>query len=210
MKAFQANLCLWKTQMHQLHFFQFPCCQVTLSQDSATVFSKQHFADKLRRFCIKFSRCFSESEAQEYNNSKLLCNPFAIYVDSALVRIQMNLIKLLYNRTLKSKVRLCGTRLVHSLRTWNNAPALFTCSSNSLFGSTHLCKQLFSVMTMNKTSHRSRLTDKHLQSIPRLSTTRNIALNINELVDKKRCYVYSSNQIALRKLEVLIYYFNLH
>ena len=42
----------------------------------------------------------------------------------------------------------------------------------ALFGSTYVCEQTFSVMNINKASHRSKLTDQHLRSILRLATTK--------------------------------------
>ncbi|KAG7516011.1 general transcription factor II-I repeat domain-containing protein 2-like [Solea senegalensis] len=56
----------------------------------------------------------------------------------------------------------------------------------SMFGSTYLCEQLFSLMKLNKTSHRSRLTDEHVNSILRISSAQSLTPNINELVLKMR------------------------
>ena len=41
-----------------------------------------------------------------------------------------------------------------------------------LFGSTYVCEQTFSVMNINKSRHRSKLTDQHLKSILRIATTK--------------------------------------
>ena len=54
----------------------------------------------------------------------------------------------------------------------------------SMFGSTYLCEQLFSLMNLNKTSHRSRLTAEHLHSILRISSAQSLTPNIDELVEK--------------------------
>ncbi|XP_029647093.1 general transcription factor II-I repeat domain-containing protein 2-like [Octopus sinensis] len=146
MKAFQVKLRLWETQMHQLNMSHFPCCQVMLSQVSATVFSKKHFADKLSAVRIEFTRCYSDFEAQK-NNFELLRNPFVINVETALAQIQMELTELQCNGILKEKYNCVG-------------PARFTCvipkalpqlrlhatRTRSLFGSTYLCEQPFSVM----------------------------------------------------------------
>ena len=41
-----------------------------------------------------------------------------------------------------------------------------------LFGSTYVCEQTFSIMNINKSRHRSKLTDQHLNSILRIATTK--------------------------------------
>ena len=41
----------------------------------------------------------------------------------------------------------------------------------SLFGSTYLCEQTFSVMNLNKSRLRSKLSDSHLRDILRISTS---------------------------------------
>uniref|UniRef100_A0A0L8FLU3 Uncharacterized protein n=1 Tax=Octopus bimaculoides TaxID=37653 RepID=A0A0L8FLU3_OCTBM len=157
-KAFQVKLCLWETQMHQLNLSHFLCCQVMLSQVSAMVFPKQHFADKLSLLCTEFTQRFSDFEAQK-NNFKLLRNPFAINVETAPVQIQMELIELQCNGILKAKYDSVGpaqfTRFIPEAISQLHLHAAQTLS---MFRSTYLCKQLFSVIKMNKTSHRSHLT----------------------------------------------------
>uniref|UniRef100_A0A0L8FFJ6 DUF4371 domain-containing protein n=1 Tax=Octopus bimaculoides TaxID=37653 RepID=A0A0L8FFJ6_OCTBM len=108
---------------------------------------QQHFADKLRTPCIEFTRRFSDFEAQK-NNFELLRNQFTLNVETAPVQIQTELIELKCNGRSKQ------TRTL------------------SFFGITYLCEQLFSVK-MNKTSHRSRLIDEHLQFILRISAIQN-------------------------------------
>ena len=52
-----------------------------------------------------------------------------------------------------------------------------------LFGSTYLCKKLFSIMNINKSKYRSRLTDEHL----RVSTVYSLKPNVSQLCERKRC-----------------------
>ena len=66
----------------------------------------------------------------------------------------------------------------------------------SLFGSTYLCEQLFSVMKLNKPTHRSCVTDEHLHSILRISSAQSLTPNIEELASKKRCQVSGSGPRA--------------
>ena len=195
-KAFQVKLHLWETQMHQCNLSHFPCCKAMLNQVSTMVFPNAQFAEKLSSLHADFAWRFSDFETQK-SNFELFRNPFAIDVETAPVHLQMELIELQCNGALKAKYDTVG-------------PAQFTCfipgaipqlrlyvaRTLSMFGSTYLCEQLFSVMKINKTSHRSRLTDEHLQSILRISITQNLTPNINELVANKRCQTSSSDKLA--------------
>ena len=199
MKAFKVKMRLWETQMHQCNLSHFSCCQAMLNQVNAMVFRNAHFAEKLSLLRAEFARRFSDFEAQK-SNFELFRNPFAIDVETAPVNLQMELIELQCNGTLKAKYDTVGpaqfTRFIPEKMPQLRLHAARTLS---MFGSTYLCEQLFSVMKINKTSHRSRLTDEHLQSIMRISMTQNITPNINELVAKKRCQTSSSDKLALER-----------
>ncbi|KAM4620367.1 general transcription factor II-I repeat domain-containing protein 2 [Polymixia lowei] len=195
-KAFQVKLRLWETQMHQCNMSHFPCCQVMLNQVSATVFPNAHFADKLSALRTEFARRFGDFEAQK-SNFELLRNPFAVDVETAPVEMQMELIELQCDATLKAKYDTVGpARFIRFIPEAMPQLRQHAARTLCLFGSTYLCEQLFSVMNINKTSHRSRITDEHLQSILRISTTQNLTPNINELVAKKRCQASSSDKMA--------------
>jgi len=51
-----------------------------------------------------------------------------------------------------------------------------------LFGSTYICEQTFSTMNINKTNLRSNLTDVHVQSLLRISTS-DMQPEFKQLVD---------------------------
>jgi hypothetical protein len=59
----------------------------------------------------------------------------------------------------------------------------FACRILSLFSTTYVCEQFFSLMKMTKTKHRSSLTDIHLKNSLRLAVT-NITPNITEIMSK--------------------------
>uniref|UniRef100_A0A1A8ABQ2 HAT C-terminal dimerisation domain-containing protein n=1 Tax=Nothobranchius furzeri TaxID=105023 RepID=A0A1A8ABQ2_NOTFU len=59
--------------------------------------------------------------------------------------------------------------------------------------STYLCERLFSLMKLNKTSHRNRLTDQHLHSILRISSAQSLTPNTDELVQKMRRHQVSGS-----------------
>lgn len=195
-KAFQVKLLLWETQMYQCNLLHFSCCQVMLNQVGAKMFPNAHFADKLSALRTEFSRCFADFEAQK-RNFELLRNPFAVDVENAPEQIQMELIELQCNGTLKAKYDTAGpSQFIRFISEAMPQIRLHAARTVCMFGSTYLCEKLFSVMKINKTAHRSRLTDEHLQSILRISTTQNLAPNVNKLFAKKRCQASRSDKTA--------------
>ncbi|KAL7868359.1 hypothetical protein SRHO_G00097430 [Serrasalmus rhombeus] len=180
------KLLLWEKQMHQSNLPHFPCCQVMLNQVGATLFINTHFADKLSALRTELARRFGDSEKQK-KNFELLRKPFAVDVETAPVQVQMELIELQCNETLKAKYDTAGpTEFIHSIPAAAPQLRLHAARTLCMFGGTYLCEKLFSVMKTNKTAHRSRLPDEHLQSILRVSTTRDLMPNINERVAKKK------------------------
>ncbi|KAM3850917.1 general transcription factor II-I repeat domain-containing protein 2A-like [Vipera latastei] len=195
-KAFQVKLRLWETHMQQGNLSHFPSCQTIKNQVSTTAFSNAEFANKLSTLQMEFTRRFADFEKQKFSFG-LLSNPFSVEVESAPVNIQMELIELQCNSTLKGKYDSVGpaqfTRFIPE-----TMPQLRLQAARmlSMFGSTYLCEQLFSVMRVNKSAHRSQLTDAHLHSILRVSTTQNLSPNVDELVARKRCQTSSSDKMA--------------
>uniref|UniRef100_A0A3Q3W3Z6 HAT C-terminal dimerisation domain-containing protein n=1 Tax=Mola mola TaxID=94237 RepID=A0A3Q3W3Z6_MOLML len=91
----------------------------------------------------------------------LFRNPFAADVETVPVHIQMELIELQCNGTLKAKYNTLGPAQFPRF-TPETMPQLRLHAARTLcaFASTYLCEQLFSVMKINKSSHRCRLTCK--------------------------------------------------
>ncbi|KAK0149912.1 hypothetical protein N1851_009357 [Merluccius polli] len=56
----------------------------------------------------------------------------------------------------------------------------------SVFGSTYSYEQMFSVMKLNKTAHRSRSTEQHLVSVLKVATVKDIKPRIDKIISKKR------------------------
>uniref|UniRef100_A0AAZ3S7J0 SPIN-DOC-like zinc-finger domain-containing protein n=1 Tax=Oncorhynchus tshawytscha TaxID=74940 RepID=A0AAZ3S7J0_ONCTS len=185
-RAFKTKLCLWENQMLQGNPCHFPCCQSIKAQISTAVFPCAQFAEKHSVLAAEFSRRFADFDAQKCK-FELLSNPFAVDVENAPTNIQMELIELQCNDTLKSKYDAVGAAQFPRFIP-DTMPQLRTQAAQmlSMFGSTYLCEQLFSSMKMTK---RSRLTDEHLRSILRISSAQSLSPDIDELASKKRCQV---------------------
>ncbi|XP_060758524.1 general transcription factor II-I repeat domain-containing protein 2B-like [Neoarius graeffei] len=54
-----------------------------------------------------------------------------------------------------------------------------------MFGTTYLCEQAFSVMNINKSKLRSRLTHGHLNDIMKIATAQSLSPNVDKLVKSK-------------------------
>ena len=181
-RAFKTKLYLWETQMLQGNLGHFSCCQIMAEQIFPAVLPSAQLAKKINALS-------AELEAQK-ERLELLSNQFPIDVESASTSLQIELIELQCNDMLKSKYDSVGAAQFPCFFP-DTMPQLRTQAAQmlSMFGSTYLCEQLFSMMKVNKTSHRSRLTDEHLHSVPRIFLAQSQTPDIDELVSKKRCQI---------------------
>ncbi|XP_032065870.1 general transcription factor II-I repeat domain-containing protein 2-like [Thamnophis elegans] len=194
--AFQVKLQLWDIQMQQGNLSHFPCCQTIINQVSTAVFSHAYFGDKLNTLHMEFTRRFVKFEGQK-SHFELLSNPFAVDVEKAPVNIQMELIELQCSSTLKAKYDSVGpVRFSRFIPETMPQLRLQAAQMLCMFGSTYVCEHVFSVIKVNKSVHRSLLTDEHLHSILRVSTAQNLSPNIDELVSKKICQTSGSDNTA--------------
>ncbi|KAK0138753.1 General transcription factor II-I repeat domain-containing protein 2 [Merluccius polli] len=187
-KAFQMKLRLWEGHMRQGNLAHFPICQS--ANDTITIpFPTEVYAGKLNTLNVEFKRRFSDFDAQKFNLD-LFANPFAIDVDTAPEHLQLELIELQCNGALKTHCHSVGAAEFAPLLP-ESMPQLRLNSARvmSMFGSTYSCEQMFSIMKLNKTSHRSRLTDQHLVSVLKVATAKDIKPRIDEIITKKRCRV---------------------
>ncbi|XP_010771180.1 general transcription factor II-I repeat domain-containing protein 2A, partial [Notothenia coriiceps] len=187
-KAFELKLRLWEGQMRRGNLTHFPTCQ-TISATVTIPRPTQVYADKLNTLKEEFSRRFADFESQKFNID-LFANPFAIDVDTAPEHLQLELIELQCNSALKTQYQSVGAAEFAPLLP-ESVPELRLHAANimSMFGSTYSCEQMFSIMNLNKTSHRSRITDQHLTSVLKVATAKDIKPRIDKIICKKRCRV---------------------
>ena len=117
----------------------------------------------------------------------LLATPFDVDLADADNSVQMELIELQNNTTLKSKFHVTSPEVFYKEHVF---ATLFPNSQNnekkfaSMFGNTYLCEQLFSKMNFAKNKLRSRLSDEHVNDVLQISCF-NIKTNLGNLA--KRC-----------------------
>ena len=64
----------------------------------------------------------------------------------------------------------------------------------SMFGSTYLCEQLFSIMKLTKSIHRNQITDIHLNACLKVNISNNLSPDIDSLVKQIRCQAFNSQK----------------
>ena len=113
----------------------------------------------------------------------IIASPFTIDFGRVPDALQLELIDLQCDNTLKAKFHSVSIDKFYALLDKSKFVNLKKMAMKLLvlFGSTYICEQTFSTMNINKNKLRSNLTDAHLQSILRI-TTSNMNPDFNKLV----------------------------
>ncbi|XP_056648658.1 general transcription factor II-I repeat domain-containing protein 2B-like [Diorhabda sublineata] len=148
------------------------------------------YAEELKLLSEQFSNRFSDFKNME-ECFNLFAAPTKCNVQNAPIHLQMELIEFQENSLLKSKfedVELCD--FYKKYLEEDNFPQLrkFARRLISAFGSTYKCEQLFSLMKVNKSTHRIRLTNDNLENSLRLCIS-GIHPNIDGLVSQIQAQV---------------------
>ncbi|GBP26014.1 General transcription factor II-I repeat domain-containing protein 2 [Eumeta japonica] len=162
LKAFQNEIRLWDAQMVSGNGYHF----TTLSAYENIAYAQ--YAEELKLLSEQFSNRFSDFKNIE-NRFNLFATPtksIKSNVQHAPIHLQMELIEIQENSLLKSKfeaVELCD--FYKKYLDEDHFPQLrkfarLICA----FGGTYKCEQFFSMMKVNKSKHRTRLTDGNLKN----------------------------------------------
>ncbi|KAM3838284.1 general transcription factor II-I repeat domain-containing protein 2A-like [Diretmus argenteus] len=195
-KAFSTKLVLWKAQVSQKNLCHFPACKALA--DKGNPFSCDQYVDAIMKLQEEFEHRFADFKTHR-SIFQIFANPFVVDVEDVPPLLQMELIDLQCSSDLKAKfmdvsgnVEKLGEFMRGLPRTFPELSRVFK-RTMSLFGSTYLCEKLFPTMNFNKSKHRTRLSDAHLQAILRVSVS-SLKPNVDELCGRKRCQVSGSKE----------------
>lgn len=167
-KAFRVKLKLFSRQLNQNILTNFP----TLASVATQMVSTVKYTSMIVALDNEFSRRFADFQklAPEFD---IMASPFTTDYEKAPDMLQLELIDLQCDSTLKEKFQ--SESIDKFYGSLNEAKFVnlrkMAMKLLVLFGSTYICEQTFSIMNINKTKLRSNLTDVHLQSLLKISTS---------------------------------------
>lgn len=166
-KAFKSKLVLFHQQLKDKNFVHFPYCQ---KMQEKFPNMKMMYDDQVKILLQSFNDRFLDFE-KHHTHIDIFANPFAVGVSLAPGDMQLQLIDLqssdFYRNEFKEHSLLefykCLPEEFQNIK--ENAAKYAT-----MFGSTYICEQTFSLLNFNKSKTRNRLNDENLAAILRIST----------------------------------------
>lgn len=141
------------------------------------------------------------------NDLKIVRNPFLVVVDSAPEDLQLELIELQCDDDLRAffeKVKEENIETFYQKLDKTKFENIRTMAKRMLviFGSTYICEQTFSGMKHKKSKLRSRITDEHLETTLKISTSR-FEPDFEKLVGDCR-----QLHLLIKNIQKINYFFN--
>ncbi|MBN3310784.1 GT2D2 protein, partial [Amia calva] len=135
--------------MQQRNLFDFPTCQAISNSLTNVTIPSAGFAAKLNMLCKEFERCFSHFNKWQF--SFQLFSNHDVDVNTAPEDIQMELIELHHNDTLRAKFNSIGIAEFYPLLPVTVPQThLHAAQVLLMLGCTYLCEQLSSLIKLNK------------------------------------------------------------
>jgi len=188
--SFQRQLQLFTAQLKAANLCHFPTCQQMSEQQQEPVDYTKYagYTEPLQK---EFSERF-----RDFRDKKELyvvfSDPFSTDVDNLPVppAMQLEVLDIQCSAALRAVFREKGILEFYKCLDRHNYPTVITNALKlfSIFGSSYICEQAFSVMNINKSKLRSRLTDDNLHAVMRVACSR-LSPNIEQLASDKKCNI---------------------
>uniref|UniRef100_A0AAR2IL57 HAT C-terminal dimerisation domain-containing protein n=1 Tax=Pygocentrus nattereri TaxID=42514 RepID=A0AAR2IL57_PYGNA len=162
MKAFCVKLNLFKTQLLNFNVVHFP----TLSE-IRTAYPQANLSAKKGKY-VSVITCFEMQFRQRFQDFSV------IEKEIKLFNLQLELIEIQCDDSLKNQHQQLSLPEFYRGLEKEKFPLMRRHAKKmiSLFGSTYICEQTFSLLTLNKSRLRTKMTDSHLHNDLRISTTK--------------------------------------
>ncbi|XP_005396792.1 PREDICTED: general transcription factor II-I repeat domain-containing protein 2B isoform X2 [Chinchilla lanigera] len=146
-RAFVAKLCLWETHLARNNLAHFPTLK-SVSRDGS---DGLNYIPRIAELKSEFQRRLSDFKLYEAE-LMLFSSPFATKIDSVREELQMEVIDLQCNTALRAKYDKVGVPEFYKYL-WSSYPKYRSHCARilSMFGSTYICEQLFSIMKLSQT-----------------------------------------------------------
>ncbi|XP_030613825.1 general transcription factor II-I repeat domain-containing protein 2 [Archocentrus centrarchus] len=175
MKAFCVKLRLFEAQLRNFNFAHFP----TLSEIKSA-FPKANLSLKKGKYLSVITSLMTEfsQRFQDFSNIekqiKLFSTPFLVDAEGVEESLQLKLIDMQCDDSLRNQHQLLSLPDFYRRVEKDKFPLMRRHAKRmmSLFGSTYICEQTFSLLTLNKSRLRTKMTDSHLCDVLRISTTK--------------------------------------
>ncbi|XP_075443375.1 general transcription factor II-I repeat domain-containing protein 2-like [Ascaphus truei] len=185
-KAFQVKLKLFRSQLLKGAMCHFPTCAQHIPQHKHTELGEK-YAMQIGGLIEEFDRRLTFSNEEDIQ-LRMIEDPFSVDPAELLFQLQLNIIDLQCSTEYRNKHRESSLQEFYRSIDREKYPNLIDSAMKtfSIFGSTYICEQTFSMMNLNKNKQRSCLTNDNLEDILKTSTT-NMTPEYNKLVAIKRC-----------------------
>lgn len=191
--AFITKLDLFVRQLNETKLDHFPSLKSVLTGNDKEIKAQlDEYIQKLLVLKTDFDTRFSDFKNCK-SDFELFNSPFTFTADNAPSDLQLELLELQADSMVKLSCTGLQAPSIYSY--FDSYPNLkkFGAKIISIFGSTYVCEQLFSVMNVNKTSIRSNLTESSLNAIMKVHSAKDINPDIVSIVKSMKCQVSGSH-----------------
>ncbi|XP_050819799.1 general transcription factor II-I repeat domain-containing protein 2A-like isoform X2 [Gopherus flavomarginatus] len=185
-KAFKMKLKLFRSQLSKGEMYHFLTCAQRIPQHKLAELGEK-YAKHINLLIEEFDRRLTLSKEEDVQ-LKLIEDLFSVDPEDMPLDLQLEVTELHCSAVYRNKHR--ASSLWDFYKNLDNekyknlievALKMF-----SIFGSTYICEQTFSIM--NKIKQHSSLIDDHLEDIMKISTS-DVTPKYNKLVAEKRCTI---------------------